>query len=204
MLTKTTIHKIGNQIVLRDWNIFDVKALEKWLSVGKKWQELDGPYYKKTQNGFEKQIRDIQQCLDNKILLDPRSRVVIADKDTNKLLGTVSCYWESVETNWLCAGIAIYDPEYWGKGIGFESLGLWTEYLFQNYPKIVRLDLRTWSGNIGLIKLANKLGFIQEACFRKARIVDGIYFDSIGLGILKEEFEAKFPDGFVKFYVGLS
>lgn len=35
------------------------------------------------------------------------------------------------------------------------------------------LDLRTWSGNHGMMRLAEKLGFLQEACFRKARIVRG-------------------------------
>lgn len=39
-----------------------------------------------------------------------------------------------------------------------------------------------------MMKLATKLGFQEEACFRKARIVKGEYFDSIGYGILREEF----------------
>ena len=106
--------------------------------------------------------------------------------------------WNSKDTNWLCAGITIYDPEFWGKGIGYEALGLWCEYLFEHHKEIVRLDLPTWSGNIGLVKLAKKLGFVQEACFRKARIVDGKYYGSIGLGILREEFIEKYPRGFLK------
>jgi len=42
---------------------------------------------------------------------------------------------------------------------------------------------------MGMIKLARKLGFQQEACFRKARIVDGKYYDGLGFGILREEWK---------------
>ena len=53
----------------------------------------------------------------------------------------------------------------------------------------MRLDLRTWGGHIGMIKLSEKLGFREEARFRKARIVENEYHDSIGMGILREEWE---------------
>ena len=90
----------------------------------------------------------------------------------------VSRYWISKETNWPALGITIYDPEFWGEGFGYEALGIWCQYLFDNEPKFVRLDLRTWSGNIGMTKVAEKLGFTKEAVFRMARIVEGEYYHS--------------------------
>ena len=108
----------------------------------------------------------------------------------------VTRYWISQETNWSAVGIVIYDPNNWGKGYGYEALGLWCDYLFATEPRFVRLDCRTWSGNEGMMKLATKLGFQQEAVFRKARIVDGEYYDGMGYGILREEWEAKYPQGF--------
>ena len=66
---------------------------------------------------------------------------------------------------------------------------IWCQYLFTNFTEIVRLDLRTWSGNVGMMKLAEKLGFILEARFRKARIVNGKFYDSIGYGILRTEWD---------------
>jgi putative hydrolase of HD superfamily len=38
-----------------------------------------------------------------------------------------------------------------------------------------------------MIKLAEKLGLKKEAVYRKARIEDGVYYDSISYGFLKEE-----------------
>lgn len=46
------------------------------------------------------------------------------------------------------------------------------------------------------MRLAEKLGYRQEACFRKARIIEGQYFDSVGYGILCEEWEKLYPNGF--------
>jgi RimJ/RimL family protein N-acetyltransferase len=63
-------------------------------------------------------------------------------------------------------------------------------------PELARLDLRTWSGNHGMMALARKLGFIEEARFRKARIVDGAYHDGLGYGIRREEWATRYPDGF--------
>ena len=93
-------------------------------------------------------------------------------------------------------GIGIYDPSRWGKGIGYEALGLWAEHLFATNPEYVRLDLRTWSGNERMMRLAVRLGFRLEARFRNARIVDGEYHDALGYGVLREEWDARYPDGF--------
>ena len=75
-------------------------------------------------------------------------------------------------------------------------MGLWGDYLFGAMPDLARLDLRTWSGNAGMMRLAAKLGFQEEARFRKARIVQGVHYDGMGYGVLREEWQARYPDGF--------
>ncbi len=86
-------------------------------------------------------------------------------------------------------GIVIYDSTYWGKGIGFEALGLWTDYLFSSQPNIIRVHLWTWSGNPGMMRLAEKLGFVREACLRKEVRYreDGKYYDTLIYSTLREE-----------------
>lgn len=80
--------------------------------------------------------------------------------------------------------------------MGYEALGLWGEYLFDAMPELARLDLRTWSGNIGMMRLAEKLGFREEARFRQAQIVNGAYFDGMGYGVPLFTQDAQYPDGF--------
>ena len=39
--------------------------------------------------------------------------------------------------------------------------------------------MSTWSGNHRMIKVAEKIGMIEEARIRDARIVDGCFYDAI-------------------------
>ncbi len=189
----------GARICLRDWLLDDLDDYTRWLEPGHRWQELDGPYFgHPNEEAIPGIIGTMRKRITESDFPDPRTRLVIADMEHNHLIGQVSRYWISEETNWLAAGIVIYDPALWGHGLGFEALGLWTDYLFHGLPRIVRLDLQTWSGNTGMMRLAEKLGYRLEGRFRMARIVKGAYFDSVGYGILREEWQARYPQGFVR------
>ncbi|MGB0929993.1 MAG: GNAT family N-acetyltransferase [Chitinophagales bacterium] len=187
----------GNQIVLRDWIIEDLPIYKYWQTKDLEWKNWDGPYYPLTSlENLEKELKDRRRKILQQSFPQPRKRLVIAAKNTNQLLGTVSWYWQSQETNWLSNGIVLFDTQNRSKGMGFEALGLWNQYLFDHFPNIVRLDLRTWSGNIGMMRLAEKLGYTLEARFRQARIIKGEYFDSIGYGILRTEWNELYANGF--------
>ena len=185
------------KIRIRDIHRDDLDLFRYWQQPGHLWQELDGPYYPRaTPEEVEKTVKAIEERIESNKWPEIRTRLVIADQESDTMLGLVSRYWISQETNWAALGIVIFDSASWGKGIGFEALGLWTDYLFTSFPEWVRLDLRTWSGNAGMIRLADKLGYQQEACFRKARIVDGRYFDGLGFGVLRTEWFEQYPAGF--------
>ena len=187
----------GKRIRLRDWVLADLDEFAYWLQPGHRWQELDAPYYKSTPaNDIPGTIARIRTRIETGNLAVPRQNLIIAHAENDRLIGQVSRYWISEETNWLAAGISIYNPELWSQGYGTEALGLWTSYLFEAFPSIVRLDLQTWSGNTGMMRLASKLGFQLEGRFRNARIVDNTYYDALGYGILRAEWQARYPDGF--------
>lgn len=105
-----------------------------------------------------------------------------------KLIGTVSYYWEHKPSNWLEMGIVIFNPQYWSGGYGTKVLKLWTSHLFQTLP-LVRVGFTTWSGNHRMMKVGEKLGMQLEARLRKCRYYNGVYYDSIRMGILREEWE---------------
>ncbi|GCE31453.1 hypothetical protein KDA_69370 [Dictyobacter alpinus] len=187
----------GLQIYLRDWQLADLEQYRAWMVPGQRWKEFEGPYYPlPTADVIATNLAYIRSQIEQDTFPTIRSVLVISDKTTDRLLGIVTWNWESQETHWPSVGIVIFDPAYWEQGRGFEALGLWSEYLFFSLPTIARLDLRTWSGNKGMVALAGKLGYLQEACFRKARTVHGAYYDSLGYGILRKEWEARYPQGF--------
>jgi putative hydrolase of HD superfamily len=47
-----------------------------------------------------------------------------------------------------------------------------------------------------MMRLAEKVGYAEEARFRMARIVAGEYYDGMGYGVLRAEWEDRYPDGF--------
>ncbi len=188
----------GLTIQLRDMQLDDLSAYRHWQQPGRAWQALDGPYYQRpSPEEIDKQIERVRERILAANWPEPRTRLVIANRQSNELLGMVSRYWISEETRWAALGILIYDAANWRKGIGYEALGLWADYLFTEFHDSVRLDLRTWSGNNGMMGLARKLGFCEEARFRRARIVEGAYFDGLGFGILRDEWAAQFAGGFL-------
>ncbi len=106
----------------------------------------------------------------------------------NEVIGTVSYYWEHEPSKWLEMGISIYQSDNWGKGIGTNVMRMWIDHLF-NTLDIVRVGYTTWSGNKGMIKIGERLGMTMEARIRKVRYYNGTYYDSIRMGLLREEWQ---------------
>ncbi len=155
---------VGKQVVVRDWIAQDIAPYRQALRPGQAWQALDGPYYPRpSAQENERMLERISRRIRDEDWPVPRKTLVIADAATNKLIGRLSWYWQSRETHWLSLGLAIFAASSWGRGLGYEALGLWSQYLFEAMPELVRLDLRTWSGNRRMMGLAEKLGYQLEA-----------------------------------------
>ena len=193
---RSVVSLLGNQVALRDWRAADVAIYARWLRPGHRWHELDAPYEPPPPPDHIPAIVAKRRAAIAAELPRPRTSLVIALRAGDGLVGTVTWRWESAETLWPTVGLAIFDPAHWGRGLGYEALGLWSDYLFRELPRVVRLDLRTWSGNRGMARLAEKLGYREEARFRRARVVDGRYYDGLGYGVLREEWAERYPAGF--------
>lgn len=73
-----------------------------------------------------------------------------------------------------------------GSWFRYRALKLWMNHLFRTTDH-VRLGLTTWSGNKRMIRVAEKLGMQMEGRIRNVRYFNGHYYDSIRMGILREE-----------------
>src|SRR5689334_19012675 len=141
----------GQRVILRDWRLDDLESYRAWMQPGQRWQEFDGPYYPRPSPAtMDEEVERLRLRILSGDCPDPRRHLVVANRADEKLLGRVSWYWVGQETNWLAIGISLFDPAIWGQGIGYAALGMWCDYLWAAMPQIVRLDLRTWSGNHGM------------------------------------------------------
>ncbi|RDW17711.1 N-acetyltransferase [Oceanobacillus chungangensis] len=177
---------VGQRIELKEATQQDIDEIYYWKyeekeQEAKKW---NGPYIpesKMTIEEFQKKWEQDYEIAPN----TPNTLIIFVE---GKLIGTVGSYWVDKNTNWLETGIVIYDKDYWNGGYGMEAYKLWIDFLFSS-TDLHRLGMSTWSGNVRMMKVAEKIGMKEEARIRQARIVDGEYFDAIKMGILRKEWE---------------
>ena len=87
-------------------------------------------------------------------------------------------------------GIVIGEKAYWGGGYGRAAFALLLRHLFDDLH-MQRVGLDTWSGNERAIRSYRAAGFREEGRRRRAQIVNGQYYDTVLMGILREEFAAR-------------
>ncbi len=81
-------------------------------------------------------------------------------------------------------GIAIGEKDYWGNGYGSDAIDVLVEFLF-NRLNLRRIQLDTWSGNERAIKSYQKCGFKIEGTLKENEYIEGRYYDTIIMGLLK-------------------
>lgn len=111
--------------------------------------------------------------------------LAVVDKVTDEHIGNISLQ----NINWIDRNAEIAfllgEKEYWGKNIMFEA----GEILISHGFKVLNLH-RIYCGtsfdNIGMQKLADKLGMIKEGLRKDAMYKDGKYVDVIEYGIIRK------------------
>jgi RimJ/RimL family protein N-acetyltransferase len=182
---------VGTQIVLRDWELSDIEPWMSWMNPQHVWQEFDGPQFPPpTENKIREWRQSIEQGIRTSEWPRPRVNLPICFRSTDQFIGRVSGYWHSDR---FCLGIDIYDPTTWRKGIGCEALGLWIDYLFRVAPELTQINLETWSGNIGMVRLAAKLGFAENVEARTSCVIRGHDYDSLVFAVSRNDWKAQFP-----------
>ena len=101
-------------------------------------------------------------------------------------IGNISCSLYNLRYRWIDVSFLIGDKAMWGKGICSSAVASILDYLFAG-QSFHRVQGGTCSKNKSSIRIFQKLGFIQEACFREAVILEGEYADDLKFGILADK-----------------
>ncbi|MGE8207307.1 GNAT family N-acetyltransferase [Heyndrickxia sp. NPDC080065] len=160
--------------LLRLWELIYKDDAPEW----KKW---DAPYFPHKSMPFDQFMESAETWVGKENFWVITVNEVVC--------GIVSYYYEDEQKRWLEIGIVIHEGHNWGRGIGTRALELWINHIFNTLP-LVRVGLTTWSGNERMIRVGEKLGMQMEARIRKVRFYEGNYYDSIRMGVLREEWEA--------------
>lgn len=177
----------GGKVRLRTRRPEDTPVLYEWIygSDNPEWKKYDAPYFPLKHVSYE-----IFETKWNAELESDRFPDDLLIEVDGRAIGLVTFYWEHEPSRWLEAGIIIYDPAYWSGGYGTEALSLWVDCLFRHLD-IARVGITTWSGNPRMMRCAEKVGMQLEGRMRKCRYYNGAYYDSIRMGVLREEWEER-------------
>lgn len=80
------------------------------------------------------------------------------------------------------------------RGLGAEALRMWIDYLFTSLD-LHRIGTETWSGNVRMMRCAEKCGFVLEGRLREVVEVCGRRYDGVKFGLLRREWEATYGPG---------
>jgi diamine N-acetyltransferase len=109
---------------------------------------------------------------------------------SGQVIGDLQLQQRQRRSNVSGLGIGIYDPAYLGQGYGREAIALIVDWAFriQNYR---RIWLETSATNERAIRCYRSVGFIEEGRLREHEFLDGQYVDSIVMGLLRSDWEAR-------------
>ncbi len=112
---------------------------------------------------------------------------IIEELDTHTPIG--SCGLHSID--WLDRkaefGIAIGEPEYWGRGYGTDATRTLLEVGFSWYG-LHRIYLRVVEDNLRAIRAYERAGFKHEGMERESVLINGKYKNLLVMSILADEF----------------
>lgn len=133
---------------------------------------------KKATEWFERQLE--KEDSNNFLLL-------IRTLSEDRLIGffDLDVNWNDGEA-WI--GIGLGEPEFWGKGYGTDAMQLALRYAFHEL-NLRRVTLGVFEYNERAQKSYRKAGFVYEGRIREDIHRNGRHWDSILMGILREEWE---------------
>ena len=170
---------------LRDFRQSDIADYVRWFTVETEWGNWDAPWETEEESPetverywtryYERHQNDAPDAM--------RYRFEIEDAQ-GAHIGWVSAYtidafleYFDTKEEMLAIGIDIPEQALRHKGYGTEALRLFIEYLKKMGVKTVYTQ--TWSGNARMIRVAEKLGFLEYKRIVGVREVNGKKYDAL-------------------------
>ena len=177
-------------IVLRDMIESDIEDYVRWWTTEIKWMNYDAPWETEASDEETERTSWREYYESVKDLSDDVRRWKFEIVCNGRHIGWVSSYMMNERYEWIGAdtiqpdqmvyraiGIDICESDVWGKGVGTNALRAFMNYYFEN--GVDELYTQTWSGNVRMLRCAEKLGFLE--CNRNVgtREVDGQKYDGL-------------------------
>lgn len=182
-------------IVLRNMIESDIENYVRWFTTETKWSDADAPWepIKSDEETERNSWREYYEAV--KDIPDAARRRKFEIEWNGRHIGWVSSYLIDENYEWIgkteegqifyrAIGIDICESDVWGNGIGTNALRAFMNYYFEN--GVDELYTQTWSGNVRMLRCAQKLDFVE--CNRNVGIreVNGEKYDELTLKVEKQ------------------
>lgn len=173
----------GERIMLREHKKEDLEHMREWVNDPDVVNNLSDIFlYPHTLNETENFLNSM---LEGK---SKNKEFVIALKDTEEYIGQIGYVNIDWKNRTAVLGIVIGAEAYRNDGYGTEAIKLFQEFTF-NRLNLNKLELQLHDYNHRGYRCYLKCGFKEEGRIRQNYFIDGIYTDTIHMGILKSEYE---------------
>lgn len=189
-------------IVLRDMRQSDIDDEIRWNTVETEWALWDAPWEMEVElPKFDPEAfrREMEESLQR-----PREDFrweFELDTAQGVHIGAVNAYLIDESWQWIrrgdvkpgqktyrTLGIEINEHRFWSGGLGTQALAVFVQYHLEHGCQ--DLCLQTWSGNVRMIRCAQRLGFLE--CHRQIgnRQVRGESYDGLTFRLDVERFQS--------------
>ncbi len=110
----------------------------------------------------------------------------ICPNDITRLIGTATLSNINHHHRLGVIGLMIGEKEYWGKGYGTETIKLVVGYAFRSL-NLHKVTAGAVADNQGSVKAFQKAGFEIEGRAKSHSFCDGVYRDSVCMGMVNKE-----------------
>lgn len=163
------------EIHLRPFQEKDWDNYLSWHTQYTKWARFDSPW-EPLETDIEVLKKDFIRYIEISRRPTPGRLAICIDND--RVIGSVNSYFIDGIPSKRAVGIGICEDSYWGMGIGERALRSWIDF-WLGEQRLDTLYCQTWSGNMPMMKLAEKLGFVELERSKNSREIEGKKYDNI-------------------------
>ena len=176
-----------SDIVLRDMIESDIEDWIRWETVDTEWMDWDAPDEPSEPIDEAEYRSDLLEFVNTP--REPGFRSFFEIATTEGLhIGRINSYALDESLEWvrwpeegiperLAIGIDICDSNVWGRGLGSRAIAAMILYFREN--GIRDIYTQTWSGNIRMVRCAEKIGFVECNRIVGNRHIRGDVYDGL-------------------------
>ena len=172
----------NDKVTLRHIKVEDIANYIHWTTVETEWKNWDAPWEWQSEEDDLEYLEMIKNSVDK----EPSVGRLQIEIPSGEHVGSVNSYYADGDREKLAIGILIPPLSARRKGYAYAALTLFMEHLFKTRDI---LYTQTWSGNMRMISLAEKLGFKEVRRLKDLREVNGEKYDGLTFAITKTEFK---------------